>query len=527
MKVRVSDMITRYEIRAASFDGPDTAYFTISLAAQTGEPGRFRSPSWTNIKDEIAFLEDLDGSGCWQLVVGWIGAGRANRRQVEDLCIDSGLERDNWRVTGKAVLVTGHKPGETVSGLYVLHLYDDDVRLERLSDASDIVGTPHARPVGDKIAGIDPIAARPRDAAEPQPLPGLDTGDLLFVTKHGERTYIERMAPDGSNRVLLNQSIGENSCPRWSPDRKRIAFLSDRASTEPGLTEVFVMDASGLNARQLTTPVFQVRRMSEFVGMVFPRYGCPAWSPDGHVIASFVSTPEIELAIIPVDPGSKDPPTYLRLQDKDVSSEPVWTPDGRILGAASVINFDGGREMLVIDPAITDPEQAVQAWQTLVDWLNIPALVMRPDGISIAIFAWKLNEGDEPTSALLSVFSPNRDPLQSGGTYIQELYYFSNFSYVAGSRAMKWLVDGSLLFLVQHNPADPVKAEVLLLPPGGSEPQSLTTFGDMVYDSAFSADGRWVTAVTEAGLVVVNIDPASSRRDSSVILPEVLESIDW
>jgi Tol biopolymer transport system component len=515
-----NDVIARYEIRSVSLTGPEDSSYASSRGASTGEPGRFRSPSWTNIKDEIAYLEDPDGSGCWHLVVGWIGGGRQNRREVDDLCIDSGLERDNWRVTGKAVLVTGHAPGETVRGLYVVHLYDDDVRLERLADANNIVGTPRTRPTGDKIAGIDPVAARSQQTVESQPLPGPDTGDLLFVTEHGDRMYIERMAPDGSNRVLLNQSIGENACPRWSPDRTRIAFLSDRASKEPGLNEVFVMDASGLNARQLTTPVFPVRKMDNYSGMLSPRYGCPVWSPDGHFLASMVSTPEIELAIIPVDSGSAGPPTYLDLQDNDFSSEPVWTPDGKILGVSRMNN--SGREMLVIDPTVTDPKQAMQPWLTLEDGQYVLALAIQPDGKSAALFAYKDIQGQTPTTALLSAAGP----ALSGSLPAQVLYRIPDYFYVNNSQMMRLLADGSLLFLAQHSPANPVKAEVLLFPPGGGEPQTLTTFSDTIYSADFSADGKWITAVTEAGLMVAYIF-APSQRNPVVILPDVLETIDW
>ncbi|MGZ4788996.1 MAG: winged helix-turn-helix domain-containing protein [Terriglobales bacterium] len=67
----------------------------------------------------------------------------------------------------------------------------------------------------------------------------------------------------GTRKVLIS-APGRNEGPQFSPDGKRIAFMSDRSGT----TEIWVADADGYNGRQLTD-----------LGA-----GSPRWSPDGKLI---------------------------------------------------------------------------------------------------------------------------------------------------------------------------------------------------------------------------------------------------
>jgi dipeptidyl aminopeptidase/acylaminoacyl peptidase len=53
---------------------------------------------------------------------------------------------------------------------------------------------------------------------------------------------------DGAAPVQLTRGPGLDTTPRWSPDGRRLAFLSDRS----GASQLFVLDLSGGEARQLT-----------------------------------------------------------------------------------------------------------------------------------------------------------------------------------------------------------------------------------------------------------------------------------
>jgi TolB protein len=82
----------------------------------------------------------------------------------------------------------------------------------------------------------------------------------------GEPIYVVKA--DGSGlRKLTPKPVGAYRDPAWSPDGRKIAFVSDR----DGNSEIYVMNANGKGQRNLTrNPAFDAD---------------PAWSPDGRKIA--------------------------------------------------------------------------------------------------------------------------------------------------------------------------------------------------------------------------------------------------
>ncbi len=108
-------------------------------------------------------------------------------------------------------------------------------------------------PDGKKVAWIEDVITKK----------GVATGDsVIYVAEIGAKTPPKRITAAARDALHAEGSVA------WSPDSKRLAFLSDAAKT--GQLQLYVTDAAG-SARKLT----QVRGF----------LSTPGWSPDGKTIA--------------------------------------------------------------------------------------------------------------------------------------------------------------------------------------------------------------------------------------------------
>ena len=128
-----------------------------------------------------------------------------------------------------------------------------------------------------------------------------------------------------------------NDAPAWSPDGRRIAFITTRRQRE----EIWVSDADGRHPRPLFTGPFEELGRSGGYGVSGARL---AWSPDGRQLA-FVRVHDGAkwLCLGDVEGGG--------LRDLDTGFEelaaPAWSPDGRKLAFSSAKG--GFSQIQVID----------------------------------------------------------------------------------------------------------------------------------------------------------------------------------
>jgi uncharacterized repeat protein (TIGR01451 family) len=190
----------------------------------------------------------------------------------------------------------------------------------------------------------------------PTPVPGAGQQPIAFTRSTSSGADIFLMNPDGTGEVNLTNRQGSDYDPAWSPDGKKIAFVTLRGFD--GKTKIYVMNADGTDPKNLSYSSSED--------------SAPAWSPDGTKIA-FVSyginfPPRIY--VMNADGTGRKP-----ISDIEYVGTPSWSPDGQTiiftaLGRSSEIwaaRVDGSSTVRLTN----------NAWNDLMP-------VYSPDGTKIA-----------------------------------------------------------------------------------------------------------------------------------------------
>ena len=152
------------------------------------------------------------------------------------------------------------------------------------------------------------------------------------------------MDADGGNQQNITNDPNSDSSPSWSPDGERIVFASDRDGNRDGNREnyeIYVMDADGNNQQRLTENDFYDTH--------------PSWSPDGERIAfisrrdgHFIGDFGLSSEIYVMDADGKNTRRLTNNRKSDFS--PSWSPDGKwIVFSADRKGDDVNFEIYVMD----------------------------------------------------------------------------------------------------------------------------------------------------------------------------------
>jgi Tol biopolymer transport system component len=169
-----------------------------------------------------------------------------------------------------------------------------------------------------------------------------DRKTIAFTRRTAEDQSVWTVHADGTGaRRVAKTSGGRVS---WSPDGTKLAVLRKTA----GVQQLFIVDASDGSAQQITTGDTRIED--------------PAWSPDGSRIAICVQkgTDNWQINLIDPTPGAEPQ----RITDLPRPAlDPVWSPDGKLFAYTSgengvgtqgdirIIGTDGtGDRPLVVGP---------------------------------------------------------------------------------------------------------------------------------------------------------------------------------
>jgi Tol biopolymer transport system component len=169
------------------------------------------------------------------------------------------------------------------------------------------------------------------------------------------------MNADGSGVKRLTSSAGFDFSPTWSPDGDKIAFSSSRAGTR----DIWVMDADGSNPKQLTSDPGGEEE--------------PTWSSDGERIAFTSDQPGLDSEIYVMDAGGGDQKNLTNSPAAD-DADACWSPDDDQLVFTSAPAAGGFRQIWKMDADGSDQKNLSNSVSSSFDDISA---CFSPDGEKI------------------------------------------------------------------------------------------------------------------------------------------------
>ena len=274
----------------------------------TNHPDRDFSPSWSPDGKRIAFVSNRDGHvNIRGRLTYEIYVMDANGENQQNLTNDPSNDRSpSWAPDGKRIVFSSDRDNDRDHNIEIYVMDADGENQERLTNNLTEDQYPSWSPDGKRIA----FSAR---------------RDGHFENELGITYEIYVMDADGGNGQRLTENRNNDWNSSWSPDGKRIAFMSDRKGDVVNW-DIYVIDADGGNGQRLTE-----NRVYD---------SSPSWAPDGKRIA-FMSNRDKNTEIYVMDADGGNPQNLTNNPHSD--SSPAWYAPALAVAPADKVFTTWGR----------------------------------------------------------------------------------------------------------------------------------------------------------------------------------------
>jgi len=244
-------------------------------------------------------------------------------------------------------------PSPGRSGLLYVSFRGGKPDLFRLPQASSTLGRmmrPAATPMEGDVAPPGHEQLSRDDNQYRKGSEGPD-GRIVVTINDGDQADVWLLDSVGNPLKNLTKHPSDDLSPTWSPDGRKIAFVSNRQ----GGPQIFVMDEDGTNVRRIT---------------YYGGYNVdPDWGPDGRIVYSASVGTAIDVVTIDLQGRMQRlTPSQGRCWD------PTWSPDGRHV--VYVSDEGGGKSRIWVstaDGAARHPVSRTPSEYFTPAWNRVPA----------------------------------------------------------------------------------------------------------------------------------------------------------